>query len=91
MSLKIGDRVRCSIGNHRVRGKEGTIVEIRNAGMENLKLWYVVGFDEHINGHDCNGRVTPGHGWYINEGCLELLLYKGTIGRSKLDFVWPPQ
>lgn len=88
MSFKIGDRVRhVPLYGDSVEpssDKIGTIVNIRTTGV------FGVEFDEHIHGHDCDGYARLGHGWNLVDLEIELVFEsKKTIGRSKLEFVWP--
>lgn len=71
MNFKVGDRVRAvkkDDGNTRIIGKTGTV----------KKRWSFHGepvcdieFDEHVNGHDLNGRCKYGKGWSCYADTLE--------------------
>lgn len=81
MRFKVGDRV---IGNGMIGNNlHGTVMGSR---MLKITSEYAVEFDRNINGHNCNGLVMDGHGWF----CLEedLIPNNPIIGKSRLEFKW---
>lgn len=81
-NLKVGDRIIC-LGESDIAydadvyGKIGTLIE------KSTSYSWVVDFDEHICGHDCNGLTRLGHGHYIDESCLELIQPKDGLMKFK--------
>ena len=68
-TYNIGDGVRCIDdfdGNSLVLNAMGTIVAVLDDG-------YGVEFDCDVGGHTCGGTAKDGHGWYLDEDCIELL------------------
>jgi len=66
----IGATVRCHAaadGNKAVRGKLGRVAELPYGNRVG------VAFRANVFGHECEGGVTAGHGWYCHIRCLELI------------------
>jgi hypothetical protein len=87
MNYKVGDRVKHQyqhgVGHGGNMNRVGTVVSVKPHDV------YGIDFDEHMNGHDCNGRAREGHGWNCYEVELELIPKGNTIGKSFLEFNWP--
>lgn len=68
-TFSLGDRVRVKKSSiQRIRkGETGIVVEAYQTRVG-------VQFDRYINGHDCDGRATDGHGWYLDVNDLELTI-----------------
>jgi hypothetical protein len=59
MEFEIGDRVCIYDYTEFKIGLIGTIVDIRGSDVG-------ICHDDHINGHQCNGKCRDGYGWYYH-------------------------
>lgn len=69
MKFKKGDKVRVVNNYHIRRGSEGEVVRIEGCAFER----YGVEFDNYVNGHDLNGYVEYGYGFWLGHEELELV------------------
>lgn len=84
MAFTIGDRVKLTrnLSVFLASSKEiGTIIcgpESDNSS----KIWYGVEYDNHVRGHDCNGKGKYGHCAWLPEDCL-MLVSKSPVMKIK--------
>lgn len=69
MNFNVGDRVRCikRYGPAKINDT-GIIIQI----LTNYGTEIGVKFDKNIGGHDCDGSIEYGYGYYMPPNCLEL-------------------
>ena len=80
--IGMGDRVICTreyCDNSKIVGVTGTVVWVSGGG-------FAVEFDEEIGGHDCGGLAETGHGWWLDEHCVELLNENNNTESQREDF-----
>lgn len=84
---EVGDRVEYVRKASRINpGSIGTIRAIRG-GFDTYEARYGVEWDDHMRGHDLDGKCEYGYGWWVLDKDITLYQEEQFTGKTKAEII----